>query len=122
MTDPSDLKVFYDGACPLCRREITVYKNRGGADAIEWVDVANCSPAALPDGCTRDRLLGRFHVMTADGALIDGGRAFIEIWRALPVFRPLAMLFSLPGATPVLERLYTGFLKMRPRLQRWVSP
>lgn len=122
MTDAHDLTVFYDGACPICRREIEVYKSRGGADTIAWLDVANCAADDLPQGYTRDRLLGRFHVMTDHGTLIDGGAAFIEIWRALPIFRPLAALFSLPGAAPVLEQLYSGFLKLRPRLQRLVSP
>lgn len=34
------LTVYYDGACPLCRREIEFYRRRRGADAIEWVDAA----------------------------------------------------------------------------------
>lgn len=32
--------VYYDGACPLCQREISFYRQRKGAEAVRWVDVA----------------------------------------------------------------------------------
>ena len=36
-------KVFYDGACPLCIREIAFYKRRKGADGVTWVDVSDAA-------------------------------------------------------------------------------
>jgi hypothetical protein len=38
--EPGKLTVYYDGACPLCRREIDFYRRRGRAAPIEWVDAA----------------------------------------------------------------------------------
>ncbi len=33
-------RVFFDGACPLCAREIEFYQKQEGASGIAWVDGA----------------------------------------------------------------------------------
>lgn len=114
----ADVTVFYDGACPLCRREIGFYQGLKGADTIDWVDLAHCNDDAIPDDITRQQLLGRFHIQTADQTVKSGAAAFVEIWQSLPAFRPFAKLARIPGAMPVLEFGYTVFLKFRPALQR----
>ena len=42
------------------------------------------------------------------------------MWRAIPVLRPLGLLARFRPVLWVLERLYLGFLKIRPWLQRRV--
>lgn len=116
-----EITVFYDGACPLCRREISFYKNLNGADTIHWLDVTNCSDADIPEDVTRKQLLGRFHILTADKTAKSGAAAFVEIWRNLPAFRPLSYIARIPGAMPVLEFGYTLFLKFRPAIQNLFS-
>ena len=37
MGDARPLTVFYDGACPLCDREISFYKRRRGAEGVRWI-------------------------------------------------------------------------------------
>ena len=42
-TDPSgadSLAVFYDGACPVCRREIGVYRDLTPVEPVEFCDVS----------------------------------------------------------------------------------
>lgn len=114
----TDVTVFYDGACPLCRREIGFYQGLKGADTIDWVDVAHCNDDTIPTDVTREQLLGRFHIRAADQTVKSGAEAFVEIWQNLPAFRPFAKLARIPGAMPVLEFGYTVFLKFRPTLQR----
>jgi predicted DCC family thiol-disulfide oxidoreductase YuxK len=113
--------VYYDGACPLCRREIAFYRDLKGADTIDWVNVANCNDEDIPANVSRAQLLGRFHIQMPDQSVKSGAAAFVEIWQNLPAFRPFARLAQLPGAMPVLEVGYRFFLKFRPTIQKLVS-
>lgn len=117
---PPALTVLYDGACPLCRREIGLYRQLPSAAPLCYADVSD--PAQpLPDGTTRAQLLARFHVRAADGRLLDGAEAFLALWAALPGWRWLARVGRLPGAAWILERVYRRFLRGRPALQRGAS-
>jgi 3-demethoxyubiquinol 3-hydroxylase len=111
------LTVLYDGACPLCRREIALYRGLPALRPLAFIDVSDAT-AALPPGAERAQLLARFHVRQSDGTLADGARGFIALWSALPGWRWLARLAVLPGATPLMEAAYRAFLHLRPALQR----
>lgn len=117
------LTVLYDGACPLCRREIDLYRGLDARSPVCYADVSDPA-SALPDGApTRQLLLARFHVRRADGELLSGAAAFIALWATLPGWRWLARAARLPGAAWMLERAYRLFLHLRPTLQglaaRW---
>ncbi len=118
---PAALTVLYDGACPLCRREIGVYRGLQPLRPDASVCFADVSDAGLPlpPGTTREQLLARFHVRGRDGELLSGAQAFLALWAVLPGWRWLALLGRLPGATWVMERAYRHFLRWRPTLQRW---
>ena len=83
--------------------------------AIGFVDVA----VTGSDECPIDRraLLARFHARE-DGRLLSGAAAFAAMWRAIPVLRPLGLAARNSVILAALERLYRGFLVIRPRLQR----
>jgi predicted DCC family thiol-disulfide oxidoreductase YuxK len=110
--------VYYDGACPICSREIAHYRTRKGADAVAWVDAATCAPAALAPGLSRARALDRMHVRLADGRLVSGAAAFAALWRALPGLRWLGRLVGAPGLRHVAEGAYLAFQYTR-RLGRF---
>jgi predicted DCC family thiol-disulfide oxidoreductase YuxK len=114
---PAPVTVLYDGSCPLCRREIGVYRRGEGADAIGWCDVSR-TDAALPEGLDRDGAMARFHVVDDDGAVKSGARAFIALWLALPRWRWLGRIASVPPLPALLELAYRGFLPIRPYMQR----
>lgn len=111
------LTVLYDGACPLCRREVAVYRGLQPLQPLQWRDVNQPLPA-LPAGTTPGQLLARFHVQQADGRLLSGAAAFVALWQALPGWRWLGRLGAWPGVTPLLEWGYRGFLRLRPWMQR----
>ena len=115
--EPPPLTVLYDGACPLCRREIGIYRGLQPNTPVCFADVSDTA-LPLPPGTTREQLLARFHVRGRDGALLSGAQAFLALWAALPGWRWLARVGRLPGAAWVMERSYRLFLRWRPALQR----
>jgi predicted DCC family thiol-disulfide oxidoreductase YuxK len=119
--ESSPLTVLYDGACPLCRREIGIYRGLRPLRSDTPVCFADVSDAALPlpPGTTREQLLARFHVRSRDGRLLSGAQAFLALWATLPGWRWLALVGRLPGAAWAMERAYRLFLRWRPTLQRW---
>jgi 3-demethoxyubiquinol 3-hydroxylase len=113
------ITVLFDGACPLCRREIAVYQGlipTAPATRLAFSDVS-LAQTPLPPGGDRAAYLKRFHVQLADGSVRSGAAAFVALWAVLPGWRWLARLASLPGATPLLELVYRGFLRVRPHMQ-----
>jgi predicted DCC family thiol-disulfide oxidoreductase YuxK len=116
---PAGLTVLYDGACPLCRAEIGVYRGLPSDTPLCFADVS-APGQALPAGLSREQLLKRFHVQHADGHVDSGARAFLALWATLPGWRWLALLGRLPGVPTLMEGLYRLFLVFRPALQRVV--
>jgi predicted DCC family thiol-disulfide oxidoreductase YuxK len=110
----AQVTVWFDGDCPLCRREIALMRRLDRRGAIDFVDVASGQGACPID---RADLLARFHARE-DGRLVSGAEAFAAMWRAIPVLAPLGRLARNGVVLALLERLYLAFLKVRPALQR----
>ncbi len=112
----SEVVVWYDGACPLCRREIALMRRLDRRGALTFVDVAEPDAAVA---CPLDaaELLSRFHVRE-DGQILSGAAAFAAMWRAIPLLRAFGLMARNRYVLALLERLYVQFLKIRPRLQR----
>lgn len=110
----SELTLWYDGGCPLCRAEIALIRRLNHGQDIRFVDVANSSATCPID---RRQLLARFHA-EEDGVLLSGAAAFAAMWRATPLLRSLGLMARSPQVLALLEGFYLGFLRLRPGLQR----
>lgn len=108
--------VWFDGDCPLCRREIALMRRLDRRGAIAFVDVANGEGTCPID---RTQLLARFHARE-DGRMVSGAEAFAAMWRAIPVLAPFGHLARNRWLLGLLERVYVAFLKVRPGLQGWL--
>ena len=110
----AQVTVWFDGDCPLCRREIALMRRLDRRGAIDFIDVATGEGACPID---RAELLARFHA-AEDGRLVSGAEAFAAMWRAIPILAPFGRVARHPVMLRVLERLYLAFLKVRPAIQR----
>ena len=81
--------------------------------AIEFLDVA-ADGAACP--LDRAALLRRFHAQEAGAPVVSGAAAFAAMWRAIPILRPLGLAARNAFVLRGLNRLYVGFLHIRPFL------
>ena len=113
---PSDtMCVMFDGSCPLCRREISLYQSIKAIEPVRWIDVS------LPGQCSeadRGPLMSRFHVQESSGRRLSGAAAFVALWSVMPGWRWLASTIKTLRLTRFLEVLYVRFLVIRPLLQR----
>lgn len=109
----SQLLVWYDGACPLCRREIALMRRLDRRGSIQFIDLVSAQPGACP--ATREALLARFHA-SENGRLLSGAAAFAAMWRAIPLLRPLGLLARVPFILAGMEACYRAFLRVRPLL------
>lgn len=112
------VKVWFDGDCPLCQREIALMRRLDKRGAITFVDVAKDADPSCP--IDRAQLLARFHA-EEDGVVQNGAAAFAAMWRAIPILRPLGLIARSGTVLRVLEAAYLQFLKVRPRLQRFFA-
>lgn len=120
-TSLSTLTVLYDGACPLCRREIAYVQSLAKqSSGLCFVDISATGAASSDFAAERQTLLARFHVQREDGSRLDGAAAFVAMWARLPGWRWAARLARMPGALPLLEACYRVFLRARPALQALV--
>ena len=101
-----DMTVIYNGACPVCSREIGLYRARAEG-MVAFVDLNDADLAPL--GLSRDDAARRLHVVE-EGRLLTGVDAFRALWRATPGFRWLARIVGLPGVRQVAGALYERLL------------
>lgn len=116
----ADVTVFFDGACPLCVREIALLRRLDVKDRLAFENVAD--PDA-PISCPIDRgdLLAKFHARLPGGEVVSGARAFTEAYARVPGLGWAASLGRFGPSRRSLDWLYIRFLRVRPRLQRWAG-
>ncbi len=109
------VQVFFDGDCPLCRREIGLLRwlDRRGRIAFEDIAAPGFDPAPL--GRTREELMASIHGRLPDGTWIDGVEVFRRLYAAVG-FGPLVALTRLPGLSHGLDVAYGLFARNRLRL------
>lgn len=102
--------LFYDGQCPLCRKEIETLKRleQGG---LGFVDIHH-QPDDGPLAPGKEALLRRLHLVSRQGQWVTGLDATVRAWSHTPVgwlFRPLAW----PLVRPLARRFYERWADRR---------
>ena len=88
------MKVYFNNSCKICRAEIDLYKKEKIAQ-INWIDITNNQDAKLETKKNFDELLRRLHVKK-DGKIFSGAKAFLLVWKNIPKYRILYLIFRIP--------------------------
>ncbi|MEY8767985.1 thiol-disulfide oxidoreductase DCC family protein [Francisella philomiragia] len=108
------IKVFYDGKCGLCSKEINHYKNIAPENIFEWIDITEISEENLnKEDLDTLSCMKLFHVKDNEGKFHTGVDAFIIIWSQLNKWRKLATIIKLPLIYSFAKIIYSLFAKWR---------
>ena len=101
--------VIYNGDCPICSREIDVYRDHvtkaGGS--LGFVDLNRVDLGAF--GLTAADAARRLYVVRGH-ELLSGVDAFLLLWRETPGFQWLARGAGLPGVRQIAGLVYEWVL------------
>ncbi|WP_081181326.1 DUF393 domain-containing protein [Colwellia sp. PAMC 21821] len=110
----NQLKVYYDAACPLCRRERQRYESwQKTAEGVAWLDVNTHHQHLLARGVVPLQAILSLHVEDEAGQFHEGIAAYVLLMRRVPRLRPLAWVINLPYLKPVLTRVYQFMVRRR---------
>lgn len=108
------VEVFFDGACPLCQREIGWLRRWDRRGRIRFTDIA--APGFVPPADhSFDELMAEIHGRLPDGTWIKG----VEVFRRLYAAACCPLLVAptrLPGISHLLDWGYRVFARNRLRL------
>ena len=113
------LRIFYDGQCPVCNREIQRHLRNDRLGHLQAINIAAPDFNATAYGLDAQHVHDVMHVLTSDGQIFTAVDAFICIWRALPQRMDRLILITLLRVPPVrmlANIAYRAFAKNRIRL------
>lgn len=110
ITHKEQFEVFYDGDCPLCKREIDMIRRKDRDGRLKLTDIA--SDKFVPEGRSLKVLMREIHGRKASGEYVIGVDVFREIYRTLG-FGFLVNISSLPVIRQALDLGYRFFAYFR---------
>ncbi|MEM7231966.1 MAG: DUF393 domain-containing protein [Planctomycetota bacterium] len=114
-TGAYEVEVFFDGACPLCRKEIAFLKRLDRRNRIRATDIAAPGFSAEGVGTTQAELMAEINARLPDGTWIRGVEVFRRLYSAVG-FGPVVFLTKVPGISHLLDLGYRIFARNRLRL------
>ncbi|MCA9583275.1 MAG: DUF393 domain-containing protein [Myxococcales bacterium] len=109
------VEVFFDGDCPLCKREVRMIERLDRRRRIRLTDIAADDFDAASVQVSPSALMARIHGRLPDGQVIEGVEVFRRVYAALGL-GPVVWLTRLPGISQLLDGFYHLFAKNRLRL------
>ena len=108
------LKVYFDGSCYICYREMSFYKKKEKAKGkIEFVDISSSKFSSREEGLESSALQKRMHVRLSSGALLTGAEAFAALWAELGLYPIFVNLLGNKKILPFANFIYLSFAKLR---------
>ncbi len=115
------LTVFFDGACPICDREIALMKWLDRRRQLEFCDFSSQEYNAASSGFAAEDLGTVIHARWSDGSIITGVEVFRAMWEAVGLGF-LARLSRLSLVEPLVLTAYAWFARNRLRLTGRLPP
>ena len=108
-------EVFFDGDCPLCKREIDLIRALDRHGRLRFTDIAAADFDPASTGLTQEELMASIRGRMPSGELVEGVEVFRQLYGAVGL-GPLMPLTRLYGVRHLLDASYRVFARNRLRL------
>ena len=99
------LTIFFDGGCPLCKREVDFLQSRNQKEYLKFIDINNSDFSLdLKYGITYKQAMERIHGLKSDGSVIKDIKVFQEAYDLIG----LGWIYA-PTKLPVFDK-FIGFI------------
>lgn len=110
------LTFIYDGECGFCQRWVARVRRHDTRQLIEYLPWQSPETFQRFPQLPREEVPSAGFVILPDGKWFAGADAAPHILRALPGWRWLAAVFSIPGVPPIARWVYKRIARNRHRL------
>ena len=95
------LTIFFDGGCPLCKREVDFLQSKNQKGSLRFIDINTSDFSSdLKYGITYKQAMDRIHAVKSDGSLIKDIKAFQEAYSLIG----LGWIYA-PTKLPILDKI-----------------
>lgn len=111
------IKLLYDGACPLCLREVNFLRKRdAGRGLVAFVDIADLDYAPENNGnIDFETAMGSIHALLPNGTVMVGVPVFRKVYEVLGMGWVYAIT-KLPIIGPIADFIYDIWANWRLKL------
>lgn len=106
------LTVFFDGACPICAREIAIMRRLDRKQRLTFCDFSLPEYDEKVTGFAPAVLGQVIHAQWVDGRVMKGVEVFRAMWEAVGLGL-VTKLSRIPFVEPVLYKAYAWFARNR---------
>lgn len=103
-------EVFFDGQCPLCKREIEMIRRQDKSKKLELTDISRSDFSS--DDFSLDTLMREIHGRMPNGEYVKGVEVFREIYQRIG-FSGIVASTRLPVIRQLLDVAYRCFAFLR---------
>lgn len=107
--DITNIKVYYNSACPVCKAGIEGQMDKENTCAIQWNDIHHDNTLISELASDLELVRERLHVVDENGDLQIGLNAFLVLWRHSPKELWKAKLLELPVIKQLGQVAYNLF-------------
>mgnify|MGYP001248902527 CR=1 FL=1 len=107
------IKVFYDGKCNICKKEINFYSKIDKNKNFDWINIHKNKEKITNTGLSKKELLSVLHIQTEKGSIIKGVDAFAIMWSKFRYLKLLSFALKFKFINILANFLYKLWLKKR---------
>lgn len=109
----NNLKLLYDGECPICKREICILQKKDSQTKINFIDISSKEFSPIENNnIDYHTAMSQIHAIDGKGNLLVGISAFAAVYASCQLL-VTSTLLRIPFIKKILNPLYRLFAKKR---------